>query len=120
MEPRLPRYRDQPAEIMNKLRQQLRTSGRVFRGSQFLVGAVLPLAEAILVNLLTGGDDGARVGLTSFLVVVIILHLALLSLVLSVDVPLPQFLVQFDEQAHELQRLRALADTYEADYTTPP
>ncbi len=101
---------------MAKLRSQLRGVTWFYKGLQIIAGAVLPIGEAVLVNLATQASDPTPY--VVLLVFVVVFHLALLVMILLVEAPLPELLTEFDDQARNLQQARARISTLEADYTT--
>lgn len=113
----LPEYKSYPSELANRLREQLRTSALLVKSCQVIVGGILPIAEGVLVNLATGTESNARPFVIT-LILVGVIHAALLIMLLLLETPLPQFLVQFDEQATNIQHAGAEVTTYKSYSTT--
>lgn len=114
----LPRYKDYPAEIANKLRSQLKASSFIVKSYQVVVGGILPILEGVLVNLATGTNSDFPNPFLILLVVIALFHVALLTLLLVVETPLPQLLVEFDEQAEALAHKNLEANLHEVNSTT--
>lgn len=101
---------------VDEIRRYLKKAGWVYTTCQIAVGVVLPLAEAVLVNIYTGqlADKGGLATATLITIVLLgLLHLGLLGATIFLGSPLPQFLVEFDQQAALLER--GQADAHEAD-----
>lgn len=107
---KLPNYQGYSAEIVNKLKKQLKFSGSTIKGFQIIVGGILPILEGILINLATGA--GASSAWWKILFGIGLLHITLLIIILVIETPLPQFLIQFDELAHKINELSTERNIY--------
>jgi hypothetical protein len=101
-------------EVADCLRKQLRGSSFMIKASYVFVGAIFPLAEALLVNAVSGTDRPAPSAVIA-LVVVGAIHVLLFLALLLVETPLPQLLVELDKQAEDLRRARVEEDIYRSD-----
>lgn len=118
MDFRLPEYQKFPKEIEESLRRQLRFSGPLVTGCQVLVGAIFPIAEGIFINLATDAEPNKATPYIVILVIIGIIHILIFFWLLFLEKPLPQFLIQFDEQARAIEQLEAESETYELYSTT--
>jgi hypothetical protein len=110
-------YKESSGDFIDRFKQQLRRSNVLIKGCQLLVGAVLPIVEAIFTNLATGTPNNSR----PFWIVLAgvgVVHLFLLVMLLLIEMPLPQFLIEFDERAAELEQSLAKLETYKSDAGT--
>ena len=89
----------------------------MIRVGHVFVGAIFPIAEALLVNAVSDAMNGTAPYIMA-LVVVGIVHAILFFALLFVETPLPQLLVELDGQAQELRRVRTEEQTYKADNAT--
>lgn len=109
----LPEYKKYHKVLSDRLRGQLQKTVWFVKLCQILVGLILPLIEAVLVNLATGTDKSITPYVAS-LIAIGFVHLVLLAIVLVVETPLPQFLVQFDDLENKLQISKAEVTTYQS------
>lgn len=112
-----PDYRKLPSELINRFRRQLRRINWLIRACQLVVGVFLPISEAVLTNFATSTPSNSRpfwIGLA----VAGVIHLFLLITLLLIEMPLPQFLVEFDEQTTKLEESLAQITTYKSDAAT--
>jgi hypothetical protein len=101
-QPDLPRSVSTPI-VRQAFLKQLKGLTLVNKAAQIFVGGILPILEGIFVNLATGADAKVASLFWNTIILLGILHLALLVLILLFDQPLPQFIVEFDDLANELQ-----------------
>lgn len=103
----------------DEFRRQLRASGRILVTTQVVVGVIFPLIEAFLVNHITTvfttpGPEGSPPRFpmmsTGLLILIGVVHLVLLGVTVIAATPLPQFLVEFDEQAQTLETVQQRTD----------
>jgi hypothetical protein len=113
----LPSYQRLPGDLVDRFKRQLRRSNVLIKGCQLAVGAILPIGEAILTNLATGSQGNSRPFWLA-LAVAGMIHLFLLVTLLLVEMPLPQFLVEYDEQAARLEEALAKVEAYKSYATT--
>lgn len=114
----LPDYRERSSDLAERMRKQLQGSGSIIKVCQFIVGGLLPIVEGVLINLATGTEGGARTAYIATLIIIGLFHAVLLIILLSLETPLPQFLVQFDEQAKSVLQAQAEAETFKLYSTT--
>jgi hypothetical protein len=109
---RTPNLPDEPSKLSRNIRRQLRQTTLIVKATQLAVGAILPIVEGVLINLVTREDELGRAFYETLpfvvLVGVVVIHAFFLVMLLLIDTPLPQFLVEFDEQARllDIERIR--------------
>lgn len=99
-------------QLREKLRRDLRANGLIIKFVQLTVGVLFGIGEGILINMATGANGSVQVKLYSILGIVGIIHLVLFSLALFSTTPLPQFLVDFDDVACDLQKSKSETEAY--------
>jgi hypothetical protein len=109
------------SKLLNSLRFQLRSQSMLYRLLQIIIGAILPLGEGIIVNRATDPSNAAASEFWILIWVVAIIHIFLLILLVKTEMPLSSFLIEFDEQAQDIelmklksQKLEAFAETLQA------
>lgn len=90
-------------ELTRRLRQQFRNQSWLYKFTQVVVGGILPIIESIVVNQATDNNNSSSQYFWVILLLLGIIHLSLLVLVLGIEIPLSQFLVEFDKQTRELE-----------------
>lgn len=88
-------------EFIEALRQQLKGLTLVYKFLQIIVGAIFPVFEGFLAS--KASVEKPPLLIIILLVVIPIIHIILLYLLVSTEKPLPQFLVEFDDQEKELK-----------------
>jgi hypothetical protein len=104
--PSLPLSLDRP-DLRRAFIRQLQGLVWINKLTQAIVGGILPIVEGVFVNLATGAanSDTAR---PFWIVTGVVgtIHFCLLVIVLLFEQPLPQFLVEFDGLASEIESAR--------------
>jgi GAF domain-containing protein len=101
-------------ETAQEFRRQLLANTVLVKAAQLSAGAGLPIIEGILVNLATGASSTDRaVPIWNTLIAVAVLHVLLLIVVLVAEVPLAQFLLEFNAKENHLRQTKARADSFE-------
>jgi uncharacterized protein with PQ loop repeat len=102
---RLPPSSRKP-NLRQTLQNQLSRHTNIAKLVQVLVGAILPIIEAILINKLTGTTDPKLSEAYYYgLAPIVILHAILFFITLLVEKPLTEFLVDFDNAGQEVEAL---------------
>lgn len=88
-------------EFVEAVREQLQSLTLVYKFLQIIVGAIFPIFEGFLASKASAEQPQALV--IVLLVAISLIHIVLLSLLVSTEKPLSQFLVEFDSQNKELE-----------------
>lgn len=88
-------------ELFLKFSQQLRGLTRTYKVIQIVTGVILPIIEGFLVSKATAESSQFWI-FVILLIFIGVLHLSLVIIILSTEHPLPQFILDFDQQAQKL------------------
>lgn len=100
------------AGLNDWLKQDLRDWGKDSKALQSLVGVFFPLLEGFLVNLATSSQGALQKSLIGLVVIIAFVHLCIFLLTLRATATLPQFLLEFDQIAQELQKAQEEVSVY--------
>jgi GAF domain-containing protein len=88
--------------FISQFQKQLKGLVFIHKFLQVIVGGILPIIEAIIVNRATDSTNQNASYFWILLVIVGLVHLVFLIILVSTDTPLPQFLIEFDQLTDEL------------------
>jgi hypothetical protein len=100
-------------DLLNKLKSQLRSQSALYKLLQIIVGAILPIVEAVIVNRATDPSNAAANEFWNLIWILATIHVVLLLALVISEMPLSRFLIEFDEQAQELSLVKLELEKFE-------
>lgn len=98
------------SDFINSLKKQLEGLTLAFQILQILTSVILPIIEGFLASVISNQDKWSTFHWVLILIAVI--HLIIVSILLRIEKPLPQFLLEFEEKEKQIREKTTEINVY--------
>ena len=96
------------SDFVTSLKTQLEGLTLAFQFLQILTSVILPIIEGFLVSVISNQDKWSSFHL--LLILIAVIHLIIVLILLSIEKPLPKFLLEFEEkEKHIREQIKAIS-----------